>query len=429
MLNELSLTHLLPLLPILLLGIRQNKPRRAHGIILQPDAEPAQAPLSALMREFVEDRDPIDPSARGLVKYLDPIDALTVTRCADAHMRWADPRTSRHEIKPRQCRSFWCPWCIRRAHARRSRYQYLKLQSIQPKDDDKVRLMNMVVELPVPLHALVRHDPDCMNAWRKTVEKTIAAAYGAKGRRGVSFDRAFWSAHGAIFNFHAIGDEGTPWPKYFPHFDILLSAYHLGGDAMRKMPTEWPEKFGQTRERYREHLRAAFLPIVTGDKHRAPNIETFLKTRFKVYWYVSKAPPGLGEGRIQIRSAGHRIRYSCRPLFGLDNCRLEHDDRMQEVLVYTPNPKAKKRIEHRVAPRPAFGALRDMKKQLAGRHARFIVGALAGKAYKTITKLVGRKEVHEQEKTGRKLMGAYWRDPEDPYSEWRFVDPRELRRL
>jgi hypothetical protein len=106
---------------------------------------------------------------------------------------------------------------------------------------------------------------------------------------------------------------------------------------------------------------------------------TFLKARFKVYWHVGTPPAGAGEGYVHIRNAAHRIRYSCRPLFGLDNCKLETDADGKEWLVYEPDPKSKRAIRHVVHPGAAFAALRTMKHQLAGKHSRFVIGALAGR--------------------------------------------------
>lgn len=420
-----DLVSVLPLLPILVLGTHTRRPRGSHKLTLSADDEPHAAELSALMREFLEDRNPIDPSAAGLVRYLAPEDAITVTRCADVHLRFSDPRAKTHDVRPRQCRSFWCPWCIRLAHKRRTRYQYLKLQSIQPSDDDAVRLLNLVAELPQPLHGLVRHDEQAVRAWRDAIEWTIAEAYSYEGRTGVTANRACWRELGAIFNFHAIGDEGTPWPKYFPHFDILLSAYRVQDAQIVKLRTEWPEKYRRTRERYRANLRRFMLPLITSGPRRDAELEHFLGTRFDVIWHVGKPPQGAGEGHVHIRNAAHRIRYSCRPLFGLDGCKLETDEEGKKWLVYTPSIKSKHPIRHVSHPGPAFAALRDMKHHLGGKHSRFVIGALAGKAYARALKLNGRPKIAEQEKTGRKLVAAYAQFN----GAWQRLEPRDLWRL
>jgi hypothetical protein len=421
----LPFLHSLGLLPIILLGWRARRPRRAPVIPLGPDQVPTDAELNALLREFVDDRDPVHPSARDLVKYLAPEDGLTIVRCADAHMVWKDPKTSKREIRVRQCRSFWCAWCIRKAHARRSRYQYTKLQSIQPQGMDAVRLLNLVAELPLPLHELVRHDEVCMTAWIKAIRKTLAQVYGYKGKKGADASRVCWGSLGAFFNFHALGDEGTPYPKYFPHFDILLSAYKRDGDTIVRLPQKWPEPFARTRAKYRENIRDAFLPIATTGLHQDAVLAAFLRTKFDVYWHVGIPPPKAGEGHTHIRNAGHRVRYSCRPLFALDRCRLDKDENGAPLLRYEPLAKSRKRIIHRVPPGPAFGALRSLKLQLQGRHTHFAMGILVGKAYKRALAISGRPEVVEQPKTGRMLESAYVKDAQ---GHWQNVDPRELRR-
>jgi hypothetical protein len=107
-----------------------------------------------------------------------------------------------------------------------------------------------------------------VKAWRHAIEATVAQTYGYEGRTGVTASRACWRERGAIFNFHAIGDEGTPWPKYFPHFDILLSGYRVQEAEIVKLRTDWPDKFWKTRERYRANLRRFFLPLVGGHTRR-----------------------------------------------------------------------------------------------------------------------------------------------------------------
>lgn len=426
MLNNLLYPPLLTLLPILMLSVRPRRLRRIPTLPLGVDQEPSDAQLNALMREFLDDREPIHPTARRLVRYLAPEDAVTIKRCADAHMRWADPRAKRHELKPRLCRSFWCPWCIRRAHARRTRYQYLKLQSLQPQGDDRVRLFNLVAELPQPLHALTRNDPDTLKPWIGAIRQTLAHAYGYQSRKGANAARVAFGHLGAIFNFHAIGDEGTPYPKYFPHYDILLSAYRLHEGQMKRLPSSWPERFHTTRAHYRTALRKAFLPLAQHGPHKDATLAAFLKTDFDVYWHVGRPPKGAGQGHVHIRNAAHRIRYSCRPLFGLDCCRLEQDDNGNDILVYEPKAQGRKRIIHRVSPGPAFGALRSLKSQLAGKHARVHQGILNGKPYKRVCTLSGRNEVYEQPKQGRRLVGAYVRDN---MGRWHNIDPRDLRRI
>lgn len=406
--------------PFLVLSVRA---RRQPSLTIGREDSPTDGALNALMREFFEARDPVDPSVRGLVKYLDPGDQVTILRCANANMRWTDKKTGQDDLRVRQCRSFWCAWCIRLAHWRRTRYQYLKLQSIQPKDDDQVRLLHLVVELPQPLHALVREDDDALTAWRNAVKATIADAYGYKGRKARTASESCWSEMGAIFNFHAIGDEGMPWPKFFPHFDILLSAYHCTNGTIEPLRTDWPEPFRVTRSRYREHLRNAFLPIAKEQQNA--ELEAFVSTSFPVIWHVSRAPQGAGEGRVHIRNAAHRIRYSCRPLFGLDRCRLRVGED-GETLLYEPMGKRKVPLIHEVKPGPAFGALRSLKDKLGGKHSRFIVGTLAGKAYTRVTSIAGRPEVKERVKSDKVLVGAYLRQEDGSF---KFVDPRDVGRL
>lgn len=405
----------------LILGVRVRRVRRQPSLSLGRHESPSAGALGALHREFFDARDPIHPSARGLVKYLDPVDQVTILRCANASLRFADKATQTDVVRVRQCRSFWCAWCVRLAHAKRTRYQYRKLQSIQPVGEDQVHLLHLVVELPRPLHALVRGDNDALAAWRGAIKHTIAKAYGYEGKHARTASEACWSELGAIFNFHALGDEGTPWPKFFPHYDILLSAYRLHEDHLEHLPTDWPEKFRQTRTQYRETLRKAFAPWAKED----PPLAEFLQSSFPVLWHVSRAPQGAGVGRVHVRTSAHRVRYSCRPLFGLDCCRLEIENGA-EVLVYEPTGHRKTKLIHRVPPGPAFGALRSLKDRLAGKHARTLVGTLNGDAYARAIAASGRPAVHEREKTGKKLVGAYLRLEDGSF---RYVDPRDVGRL
>lgn len=420
-----SFSDLFLFAPILLLGWKARPQRRQPKVDLGPGENPTDGQLSALQREFLDDREPIHLTVPDLVRYLDPIDQMTIIRCADAAFEWADPKTGTREARMRQCRSFWCPWCIRKAHQRRTRYQYAKLQSIQPPGEDQLRIFNIVAELPVELHDLVRHDETCMKAWITGIRRTFADVFRYKGRDGASAERSAWANLGAIFNFHAIGDEGTPFPKYFPHWDILLSAYCLREGTLERLNPKWPEGFDRTREKYRENIRAAFLPIAQKGMHKSMELEAFLRTEFSVIWHVGRPRKGSGEGYVHVRNAAHRVRYSCRPLFGLDRCRLEKDESGKEFLIYTPMPNARKRVEHCVPPGPAFGALRHMKDQLDGKHARRIMGTLKGAAYKRVLKVSGRPKVVEQQKTGRKLVRA-WIPQGD--GTWNDVDPREAAR-
>lgn len=424
-LSLLSLLALLTLAPLLALGVRFKRAKKAPSIPLARQDEPTPARINALMREFKSDRESVHHTVRGLTRYLAPEDALTIARCADVPLRWSTPGEAQEVLRVRQCKSLWCPWCVRKQHWRRTKFQHAKVQSIQPAGDDQVRLLNIVAELPVALHALVRHDATCMDAWVDAIKLTIAQAYGYKGRKGASATRACWSELGAVLNFHAIGDEGEPFPKWFPHWDILLSAYRLKNGKIERLRTTWPEPFEHTRNRYRANLRAAFLPIVSEGAHADLDLVELLQADFDVIWHVSRPPKGAGPGHVHVRSAMHRIRYSCRPLFGLDRCRLEKDDRGDDVLVYDPNPNARKRSVHRAAPGPAFGALRDLRDHLHGKRARRVVGILVGKAYTKAVEIAGRKPVAEREKARHKLTAAYL---PDGHGGWTRVDPSQLRR-
>lgn len=421
----LTLLSLLSLCPLLILGVRIRKAKKAPSIPLAPMDEPSAARINALMREFKSDRESVHYSVRALTRYLAPEDSLTIARCADVPLRWSTPGEDREVLRVRQCKSLWCPWCVRKQHWRRTKFQHAKLQSIQPASDDQVRLLNIVAELPVALHPLVRHDTSCMDAWVDAVKLTIAQAYGYKGRKGAGASRVCWSELGAIFNFHAIGDEGEPFPKWFPHWDILLSAYRVHDGKIARLRTTWPEPFEHTRNRYRANIRTVFLPIVSEGKHADLDLVELLRTDFDVIWHVSRPPKGAGPGHVHVRSAMHRIRYSCRPLFGLDRCRLEKNERGEDVLVYEPNPNGRKKILRRSAPAPAFAALRDMRDHLHGKRARRFVGVLVGRAYARAVQLAGRKPVVEREKSRHKLAAAYLPDGR---GGWTRVDPSELRR-
>ena len=337
-------------------------------------------------------------------------DQFPLRACAKRTLRLHNPKTGLDFLMLLQCRNFWCPWCPVTLHKRRAHFQAARLASLDPRETPKLRVINLVFEVPQPLQPYVRHDPRFMPAWVTAIRRTIAGAYGYQGRKGADYERACWSELGAIWNHHAIGTEGSPWPRYHPHWDILLSPWILRDGKLKRIRNSWPERYDATRERYRRELRAAFLPFAKTPKWDYELVQ-FLNTDFAVDWHVSPAP---GKGIIHTTSAWHRVRYSCRPLF-VSQYGEVHKDEAGPLLVYRPpeERRGKPRITHRVPLGPAIGQLESIRKWMEGKHSRHYSGILSRATYaRAVHTIPGRAPVYERPKRGLKLKAAYERNPE-----------------
>lgn len=340
-----------------------------------------------------------------------PGDQFALNACAKRTLRLHNPKTGLDFLMLLQCRNFWCPWCPVTMHKRRAHFQAARITSLNPREEPKLRVINLVFEVPQMLQPYVRHDPRYMPAWVTAIRRTIAGAFDYKGRKGADFERVCWSEIGAIWNHHAIGSEGRPWPKYHPHWDILLSPWLLRDGKLKRIRNSWPERYDATRERYRRELRAAFLPLAKTPKWDY-ELGHFLNQDFATDWHVSTPP---GKGIIHTTSAWHRVRYSCRPLFVSQYGEVHQDDDGRAMLVYRPpeERRGQPRIVHRVPLGPAIGQLESIRQWMEGKHSRHYSGILSRTTYACAVRTIpGRKPVYERPNRGLKLKAAYEVDPE-----------------
>lgn len=401
--------------------MRQNRgDNDSRKNLLSPHAVLSNAYLQDYRHKTIARRPRVDATVRDLVQYLEPEDADDVRHCRKYILRFHDPRLKADSIGTMRCKSPWCSWCAPEDHVQRTQYQARKIASLDPAAEPKPALINLVWELPKPFHTLARTSRALIPEWLHAVRRTIAFAYGYAGRHGKMPEAVCWSEMGAIVNFHAFGDRATPWPQWMPHFDMLVPAWLRRDGAMHPIRTSWPELYPRTQARYRTELREALLPFVTEGEHRDARLDAFLRTEFAVDFHVSRAPGG---GIIHKRTAMHRIRYSCRPLFTMDRAklRIEND---KAVVIYTPPHKRGERIVHRVPPGPAFACLRSLRTWLFHADARNHIGTLHSVVYPTVARLAGHIPVRQREPSGKKLKAAYAPGPDGRYMR---VDPRSLR--
>lgn len=335
--------------------------------------------------------------------------------------RFHNPKTGMDFLAPRYCHSYYCPHCPDETHWRRTTYHARKLASLDPNEKKPVpRVVNLVFTLPPELHAWAREDPRVMPAWRKAIMRTIGGAYGYQGRQGCPLERAAFQELGAILNLHAIGGEATPWPKWAPHYDIIMPAWKRVGDNIEPLRTTWPERFSQTRIRYRDELRAHLLPIA---RTPAPRIETitFLLSDFETVWHVSRPPrtpsnPS-GKGIVHVESAMHRIRYSCRPLFALQHASLATAKPPHTLVYRIDGGRKHKRILHRVPLGPAISQLESIREWMHGRKARAQVGILSKRTYDAAARIAGHEPVRERVDRGLVHKANYELDASNQYAK------------
>ncbi|MFA5860320.1 MAG: hypothetical protein WDA16_01360, partial [Candidatus Thermoplasmatota archaeon] len=349
---------------------------------IAPNAEPSNGRLKDLTRRSIKARRLlVDATVRQLLAFLLPEDAAQLRRCRKFVLRFTDPNGKTDILHAGRCKSSWCPWCTTWDHVARTAYQAAKLASLDPRAKSKPWLVHVVFHIPQPLHEMARQNPLVLGCVRHAIRKTLAEVYGYRVKSIENAERRAWRELGAIFNFHAFGDKATPYPKWSPHYDILVSAFRRRGDKLEPLPNSWPELYERTRERYRAHLRAELLRHVRGKPGWTWDIEVFLHTDFAVDFHVSPNKEK-GEGGViqKSRAIGH-IRYSCRPLFNLAHAKFRKDTDGKPLLVYRPKDGSGGPIIHVGPPGPVFGALRALRPWLQGEEARSYHGILHNQAY------------------------------------------------
>lgn len=386
---------------------------------LAPTLEPTSGHLRSVQEEATKRRAAWNRAWRHFLQAIPPADAAAVRNCGLSLVRFHNPKTGMDFLVPKYCHNYYCPTCPKQAHFLRALYHARKLASLDPSEDEPVpRVVNLVFTLPPDLHAWARDDPRVMPAWRKAIMRTIGEAYGYKGRQGCPLERAAFQELGAIFNLHAIGDEATPWPKWAPHYDIIMPAWRKDAEKLVPLRATWPEKFSQTRTRYRDNLRHTLLPLARVPTPR-PFLVSFLQSDFDTVWHVSRPPrtPSNPQGRgvIHVESAMHRIRYSCRPLFVLQNANIT-TSKPPHVLTYRIDQGGKKGpIIHRGPLGPVVSQLESIREWMHGRKARVQVGTLSKRTYDKTARLAGREPVRERVKRGLVHKATYELGPDRQY--------------
>lgn len=393
---------------------------------IAPDATPSNGRLKDITRRSIRSRRLlIDVTVRQLLAFMLPEQAAQVHRCRKFVLRFNDPSGRTDILHAGRCKSSWCPWCTTWDHVARTNYQAAKLASLNPRSPPKPWLIHLVFHIPRPLHELAKRNSIVLSCVRHAIRKTLAETYGYRLKSVENAERRAWRELGAIFNFHAFGDAATPWPKWAPHYDILLCAHRRRGDKLEPLPNSWPETYDMTRERYRRHLRHELLLHARGKPGWSWEIESFLHTDFAVDFHVSPNHEKTEGGVIQKSRARGHIRYSCRPLFNLAFAKFRKGPNGQPLLVYRPKDGKHGAIVHVGPPGPVFAALRELRPWLEGEEARSFHGILHNQAYDKVVALFDRQPVYEREKTGLRLRTIY-----EEGGDGRFigVEPRERLR-
>lgn len=352
-----------------------------------------------------------DKSVRKLVDYLPPVDAAAIRACTKTIMRFHNPKRGTDIFLPALCGNYYCVRCPAFQHHSRVFYHARKIASLDPTEDQPVpKLVNLVFTLPPQLHSWARTDSRFFPAFRRAILRTIGEAYGYEGKKGYPVDRAAFKELGAIMNFHAIGDEGTPWPKWAPHHDIIMPAWKRDGEKLEPLRTTWPERYSKTNRRYAENLRHCLLPL-TKRPNLLLHLATFLESDFQTDWHVSRPPKTDSnpdrKGIIHVESAMHRIRYSCRPLFLLGSSKLKEEDGRMILTYRVDKAKGKGQLIHRVPLGPALSQIESLREWMWGRATRSWAGILSRTSYDEAAKLAGHEPVRPKEKKGFVLKTAY----------------------
>lgn len=377
---------------------------------ISPNLEAGPGFLRSISEEASEKRVEWRKSWSRILKALPPVDAHAVRHCGVDLVRFHNPKTRLDVIFPKRCHNYYCPYCPQTAHYFRTLYHARKIASLDPTEErPEPRVVNIVFTLPPDLHAWARTDPRVLPSWRRAIMRTIGGAFGYKGKQGYPVERVAFKELGAILNLHAIGDEARPWPKWAPHYDIIMPAWKRVGDDIKPLRTSWPERFQSTNKRYRLELREQLLSLALKPNYLL-GIAEFLRTDFETVWHVSRPPRTTsnhnGTGMIHQESAMHRIRYSCRPLFSMVHAAHTVENE-QQFLLYDVQGKDKRAIRHRVPLGPALGQLESIRAWMVGRMARSQAGILSKTSYDAAAKLAGHMPVREKVKRGLVHKATY----------------------
>ena len=380
---------------------------------LLPDEEARNSFLHDIKDGILEDRTrDYDRSIKKIAPYLPPVDLAKIKQCGKNVLRFHDPKRGLDVCLPALCGNYYCLRCPHFEHQKRVFYHARKIASLDPTEEFPVpRIMNTVWTLPPELHDWARTDSRFMPAWRRAILRTIGEVYGYEGKQGYPVERVAFKELGAIMNLHAIGDEASPWPKWAPHYDLIMPAWKRVGDKIEPLRTSWPDRpYSRTNRRYADNLRHFLLPLAKRP-HLMMDRVAFLETSFQTVWHVSKPPRTdtnpEGKGIIHQESAMHRIRYSCRPLFTLSSAGIEEDGERKFLSYTVAKGKGQGTIRHVVPLGPALSQLESLREWMSGRATRSWAGVLSRTSYDETAKLARHEPVRAKVKRGFILKAAY----------------------
>ena len=360
------------------------------------------------------------------MRYLDPVDAAQIRLCQEYVLRVEDKNTGWQHMDARRCKNPYCPYCGVFNHRARAYYHARKLASVNPDPNPQPRVVNLVFELPVPFHGLVRSHPG-------PPASRVASGHPAHHRGRLSLRGhpqgqrrgGLLARNGRPVQLPRHRGQGHALAQVVPPLRPHPPSLHPPRGRIKPLRKTWPERYTQTNARYRACLRAALLPLVQKGPLLSVELQAFLASDFDTIWHVSKPPKARGSRIIHgTESAMHRIWYSCRPLVQLDRAQLVQEEGGKDVLLYEPPASRGKPILHRIPAGPAFGQIRSLHPFLFGTHARTQAGLFGNRVYPTVAKLAGHPPVYERDKKNRRIVAAYGPDHAGRMVQ---VDPRTLR--
>lgn len=387
---------------------------------IDADDEPLDEYLTQIVDRTIEKRPEVHASVNQILRHLDPGDERQVRMCRLGLGRFTSPGSTMDELRSLRCKNQWCPWCNVTDHYVLANYLARRIASVQP-DEEEPRIIHLVFEPPTFLHPHIRKDDRYYDALFKAAKQTIAEAWGYHATHGSSIQRACWKEMGAIANFHSIGDKGRPWPKWFPHIDMILASVRRKEDHVEPISkTTWPEPYWRTRQRWEDNLRRYCLPLAKKPALNARLVEE-LESAFRAIFHCAETKQ---RTIIHQEDAFRRILYSCRPLVQLHRAHLEKEDG-RDVLVYQPPPHHGKPILHRVPPGPAMSAAKSMHPYLFGKKRRRSFGFFHRDHYEQTARLAGKEPIPSRVEKTRKLKAVYVPGRNGGYDR---IEPQDIRR-
>lgn len=388
--------------------------------VISEDDEPLDEYLDTIVERTIERRAEVDRSINQVLHYLEPGDERQVRMCRLGLGRFPGEAPGLDELRSLRCKNPWCPWCNITDHYVLANYIARRFTSVQP-DEDEPRIIHLVFEPPAFLHPHIRKDDRYFAAMMSAAKQTIAEAWGYRATHGSTIQRACWSEMGAIANFHAIGDKGRPWPKWFPHIDMLLASVLRKEDRVEPITkTTWPEPYWRTRQRWEDNLRRYCLPLAKKPTLNERLVEE-LEAAFRAIFHCAETKE---RTIIHQEDAFRRILYSCRPLVQLHRARIEKEGG-RDVLVYSPPPHHGKPILHRLPPGPAMAAAKNLHPWIFGKKRRRNFGFFHRDHYAKTAQLAGKTPIASRTEKGRKMKAVYIPARGGGYER---IEPRDIRR-